>query len=437
MKKSYLLLLVSLISVLSGCVTNPMTGRSQLTLISEDSVLNRSASMYSDMVASLDEKGKISADAAVIKRVKGVTNRLVERAVLYRPETSKWDWQVNVVDEPEIVNASCMPGGKMVLYTGFINKLNPSDDELAQVMGHEISHALANHGVEKMSNQILGQIIVATATVAVAASQGSNNQQVRTVETAGALAAAAFITLPNSRSAETEADKLGIELAAQAGFDPAAAVSLWHKMAEESGQKSRGDFWSTHPSPPNRIDALTALQEPMNKIYLARKDIYTADYVAKYDFVKMGGEPFSDSSNVRVINEGEAKSSLAADAFVADPTQTLAFYSSEYDAFQNGTTELSCTSCGFKFYRKQTSLKALYDQQDWRGLAQEVMDINYSFDLSYLYLGFAAEGLGLTEPAKHYFEKAVALAETKEFSCAGAKFIKCDAFNVKALASKR
>lgn len=216
--------------VLSGCVTNPMTGRNQLALVSEDAAINKSTSMYTDMVAALDEKGKISQDAALIKRVGGITNRLVERAILYRPETSKWNWQVNVVDDTENVNASCMPGGKMILYTGLIDKIEPSDDELAQVMGHEISHALANHGAEKMSNQILGNIAVAVATVAVVASDKSTNQNQRNqnqqnATSASALAAAAFITLPNSRGAETESDKLGIELAAQAGYDPAAAIT--------------------------------------------------------------------------------------------------------------------------------------------------------------------------------------------------------------------
>jgi Zn-dependent protease with chaperone function len=433
MNKIYLLSFFLLSSILSGCVTNPMTGRSQLSLISEDSVINKSASMYSDMVIDLDKKGKISQDDELIKRVQGITNRLVERAILYRPETSNWDWQVNVVDEPEIVNASCMPGGKMVLYTGLINKIEPSDDELAQVMGHEISHALANHGAEKMSNQILGKIAVAAVAVAVATQQGSNNQSVRTAETAGSLAAAAFITLPNSRGAETEADKLGIELAAQAGYDPAAAITLWHKMADESGQKSRGDFWSTHPSPPNRIEALTTLQEPMNKIYLARRDVYNETYIAKHQYVKMGGQPFANSSNVTILNEGAT--SLTTNEYI-DPTQALAFYSPEYQAFQDGTLELTCTNCGFNFYRNQSEFKILYDKKDWRGLVQNITKSNYQFDLAYLYLGFAAEGLGLIEPAKKYFTKALELSSTEDFSCADAKFIKCNNFDVKSLANK-
>jgi hypothetical protein len=208
---------------------------------------------------------------------------------------------------------------------------------------------------------------------------------------------------------------------------------LWQKMAEESGQKSRGDFWSTHPSPPNRIDELTDLQEPMNKIYQARKDSYTADYVAAHQFVKMGGEPFANSTNVRLIKEGE--STLAADVYV-DPTQALAFYSEEYDAFKDGRLELECTNCGFSFYRNQSELNSLYEKQDWRGLAKKVTDINYKFDLSYLYLAFAAEGLGLMDVAKSYYAKALELSNTIDFSCADAKFIKCNGFDVKDLVNK-
>ena len=434
MKILSLVIQIFVVLALNGCVTNPMTGRSQLALISEESVIEKSTSMYTDMVSALDEKGKISTDEVLKNRVAVMTNRLVERAILYRPETAKWNWQVNVVDDPEVVNASCMPGGKMVLYTGLINKIQPTDDELAQVMGHEISHALANHGVEKMSNQILGRIAVAAVGVAVASSEGSNTHSVRTAQQLGSVAAAAFITLPNSRGAESEADKLGLEIAAQAGYDPAAAITLWGKMAEVSGQKSRGDFWSTHPSPPNRIDSLNALQEPMQKIFASRKGIYNSEYVAQHQYVKMGGDDFADSSNVRIVTEGET--SLQASPYV-DPTQALAFYSPTYEAFQNGTLELDCKNCGFKFYSNQSELKSLYEKQDWRGLAQEVSDINYNFDLSYLYLGLSAEGLGLIESAKNYFIKAIELSKNTELSCSGGKFIKCNDFDVSNLAASK
>lgn len=439
MKKYLTLSFLLLSSIISGCATNSMTGRSQLTLVSESSVMNKSASMYTAMVESYDKKGKISSDAATIERVQKITNRLVDRAVLYRPETKKWQWQVNVLEDPEVINASCMPGGKMVLYTGLLEKVQPTDDELAQVMGHEISHALANHGVEKMSVQLLGQIAVAVVAVGAAASDRSPNQNQRyqnqqAVQNASALAAAAFITLPNSRGAETEADKLGIELAAQAGYDPQAAVSLWHKMSEASGQKSKGDFWSTHPSPPNRIEALTALQEPMNKIYDQRKVIYTADYKPSYLYVKMGSAEFASSSNVRVVTNGE--SSLLDDTSI-DSGKALAFYSPEYEAFKAGSLELKCTSCGLKFFFKQSDLKKLYDHQDWRGLQQAVTKLDYKIDLAYLYLGFAAEGLGLNESSKQYYQKAAELSDTTEFSCAKAKMVKCNDFDVKTLASSK
>ncbi len=221
MSKKFLAALIVVSIMLPGCATNAMTGRSQLSLVSESTVISRSTIMYDSMVDSYEKKGKISNDPVVNERVQKITNRLVERAILYRPETKDWQWQVSVIEDPAI-NAACMPGGKMVVFTGLLEKVQPTDDELAQVMGHEISHALANHGAEKMSNQIIGQVLVGVVVVAVAASdrsqsQNQRNQNQRAAGNVSALAAAAFITLPNSRGAETEADKLGIELAAQAG----------------------------------------------------------------------------------------------------------------------------------------------------------------------------------------------------------------------------
>ncbi len=267
--QKYSVCFIALVSLLiSGCATNNMTGRSQLILVSEAAAINKSSSLYSSMIDAFDKDSKLSANTEVNDRVLKITNRLVEKAVLYKPDAQKWKWQVNVIESEEI-NAFCMAGGKMAVYTGLLEKVNPNDDELAQVMGHEIAHALANHTAEKMSVDILTKIAVATATVAVATS-GSGSQQQRNnnanaAQNVAILAGAAFVTLPNSRGAETEADKLGIEIAAQAGYNPAASITLWEKMMEATGNKTKGDFLSTHPSPPNRIAALQTLQEPCLK----------------------------------------------------------------------------------------------------------------------------------------------------------------------------
>lgn len=436
MNKILLMVFVVLSVTLSGCATNSMTGRSQLMIVSESAAINKSSSLYESMIDAYDKKNKVSNDDAVNERVQKITNRLVERAVLYKPDSQKWKWQVNVIESDE-VNAFCMAGGKMAVYTGLLDKLQPTDDELAQVMGHEISHALANHTAEKMSVDILTKVAVAAVTVAVVASDQSGNQNQRqqnmnTTQDLAILAGAAFVTLPNSRGAETEADKLGIELAAQAGYDPQSAITLWEKMMAETGNKSKGDFMSTHPSPPNRIEAFRTLQEPMQKIYKERVPLY-ADYKPAYQYVRTAKDSAGfSSSNVRVIDE---KAPLV-EAPALDATQAMAFYSPSYESFKQGTLELSCKNCSLKFYLNHSDFEKLQEKQDWRGLAQNVIKVGYEFDLSYYYLGVAAKGLGLAEPAKMYFRKAKALSETVDSSCAHAKMIKCNGVDVSTLADE-
>jgi predicted Zn-dependent protease len=234
-------------------------------LVSEQSAIAQSESAYSSLIAGLGESGQLSKDKKLIARVQKITDRLITEAVSYRSETKDWKWSIEVIDEPETVNAFCMAGGKMAIYTGLINKVEPTDDEIAQVMGHEISHALASHSAEKMSVRLAAEL----AVVAVTATANQENKQV--ANDVSSLAALALITLPNSREAESEADRIGIELAAKAGYDPHAAVTLWEKMMKATGQKSRFDFLSTHPASPKRVEALAALESKMNPIYEAWK----------------------------------------------------------------------------------------------------------------------------------------------------------------------
>jgi predicted Zn-dependent protease len=178
-----------------------------------------------------------------------------------RPETAKWDWSVQVIDEPKTVNAWCMAGGRMAIYTGLIQKIDPTDDELAQVMAHEIAHALANHTAERMS--------VAMASQAGVLAAGILSDQPGQTMVLAATAAKLAVDLPNSRTAETEADRIGIELAAKAGFDPRAAVTLWQKMGAVGGGKAPPAFLSTHPSDTQRKDRLNALVPKMLPYYQA------------------------------------------------------------------------------------------------------------------------------------------------------------------------
>ena len=159
-----------------------------------------------------------------------------------------------LVDDPEMVNAWCMAGGRMAIYSGLVSKLDPSDDELAHVLGHEISHAIANHSAEQMSLAILQGL----AVTAIEIETGD-----RGTAAAADMLATVALDLPNSRGAEHEADQLGMELAYKAGYEPAAAVTLWDKMRAEGGGAGVPQFLSTHPDPDNRAARLAI--QPINR----------------------------------------------------------------------------------------------------------------------------------------------------------------------------
>lgn len=254
---------------LSACATSP-TGRSQLMLISPEQAISSSREAYVQTLLPLEKEGKIDSDAATSKRIRLITGRIISQATILYPHTRDWEWSVKVIDDPKIVNAWCMAGGKMAIYTGLINKLEASDDEIAQVMGHEISHALANHTAERISIALAAQL--GLAGVAVAA---NDNKYKGAILAGSSLAAATAITLPNSRTSESEADRMGIELAARAGYDPRSAATLWSKMAKVSGN-GPPQFLSTHPSPTNRQKELKILAEQMMVFYLdkSKRPVY-------------------------------------------------------------------------------------------------------------------------------------------------------------------
>ncbi len=249
-------LLALVVALLAACATSP-TGRKQLMLVSEESAIASSKQAYVSTVQELHQEGKLSTDPALINRVKTITGRLITEAIAMRPDSADWEWSVVVVEEEE-VNAWCMAGGRMALYTGLVEKIQPTDDELAQVMGHEIAHALANHSAEKMSVKMASSLGVAAVGIF------ADNKAIAT--SGAALAAVYAVNMPNSRSAETEADRIGIELAAKAGYDPRAAATLWAKMAKEGGA-SPPQFLSTHPDPANRQKKLAELEPEMMPYY--------------------------------------------------------------------------------------------------------------------------------------------------------------------------
>jgi len=246
--------------LVAACATSP-TGRKQLMIVSENQAIVASRQAYMQEMGKYKKQGKLVTDPKVLNRVKVITERLVAQAVKVRPDSAKWEWTVEVVDDPQNVNAWCMAGGRMAIYTGLILKVDPTDAELAQVMGHEIAHALANHTAERMSVAMASQVGVLAAGILL--------DQSATTIAAGAAAAQVAVNLPNSRTAETEADRIGIELAAKAGYDPHAAVTLWQKMAAVGGGKAPPQFLSTHPSDAQRQQALAKLVPQMMPYYKA------------------------------------------------------------------------------------------------------------------------------------------------------------------------
>lgn len=242
-------------ALLAACETNPVSGRQQLVLVSESEAQQASAQAYAQTLSDAQGKGRLNTDAALNARVRRITDRLVVQAGNMYPPSRSWKWSIAVIDEPKI-NAWAMPGGKMAIYTGIIEKLSLSDDEIAQIMGHEISHAILGHGRERMSRAMATQGGLQLGSVLAG----------RDLTALGPVATVA-LNLPNSRNAESEADRYGIELAARAGYDPRAAVTLWEKMIRATSGNQPPQFLSTHPNPDNRIQTLQALVPRMMPIY--------------------------------------------------------------------------------------------------------------------------------------------------------------------------
>lgn len=241
MQRLFLLLITA--TLIAACATSP-TGRRQLMLISPEAAIVESRTAYLSTVSELGKADKLADDPKLASRVANITGRVVSIAIEEYPHAANWEWSVAIVDDDETVNAWCMAGGRMAVYTGLFKKLQLTDAEFAQIMGHEIAHALANHTAERMSRAMattLGVVAVGTMSDNPNLAMGS-----------AALAAKLALELPNSRIAESEADQIGMELATRAGFDPDAAVSLWEKMGKAGGGSRPPEFLSTHPAPENR-----------------------------------------------------------------------------------------------------------------------------------------------------------------------------------------
>lgn len=226
-------------------------------LVNRDALNKQAASQYRQVVNTAEQKKALNVDHVQTERVRRIAARLTPTVAAFRPDAVGWHWEVNVLTSKE-VNAWCMPGGKIAVYSGLIDQLKITDDELAAVMGHEIAHALREHAWERASQAMNAQIGLTVIGIALGAS-GS------TMDMAG-MAYQAMFALPNSREQETEADRIGVELAARAGYDPRAAISLWDKMGRLSGN-SQPQWLSTHPSQASRQKDLAVYSEKVMPLY--------------------------------------------------------------------------------------------------------------------------------------------------------------------------
>ena len=256
------------VALVSGCQTVETTksgvvgvDREQRMAVSAEDVNAGAVKAYAQMMVEAKKKGILDQDPATVKRVQDITRRLVAHATAFRPDAAKWPWEVHVITLDE-VNAWCMPAGKMAIYTGLIQKLKATDDEIAAVMGHEIAHALREHARERISRQMGTQAAVGIAGALLGI--GELGQSV-----AGTVADVT-LNLPNSRLHETESDRIGVELAARAGFDPRAAVTLWEKMGKVAGGSQPPKWLSTHPPHQDRIEDLRVYSEKVMPLYAAK-----------------------------------------------------------------------------------------------------------------------------------------------------------------------
>jgi predicted Zn-dependent protease len=237
--------------------------KQQMTsLVSEKEIEQQASQEYGQLMAQAQKKGLLNQNPQQLQRVRATAQRLIPQVTVFRPDATTWKWEANVLTSKD-VNAWCMPGGKIAVYTGLIERLNVTDDELAAVMGHEIAHALREHARERIGRQMATQTGTAIGAAALEIFTGVRLDP----NLAGTVSQAVFV-LPNSREAEQEADRIGVELAARAGYDPRAAVTLWQKMGKLGGN-APPEWLSTHPSNETRLKDLEVYAQKVMPLYQA------------------------------------------------------------------------------------------------------------------------------------------------------------------------
>jgi Zn-dependent protease with chaperone function len=261
-------LAVAAISALVACASTTDKGtvgadRRQLLLVSEPQVADMANKAYARVLNEARKAGTLNTDVAQLKRVREIAAKLIPQVKVFRPDAINWRWETNVITA-DTLNAWCMHGGKIAVYTGIITKLNLTDDELAAIIGHEMAHALREHSREQISQGMAATLALNIGTSLLGlGSLGNNIAQ---------LGSDLMLKLPNSRTHETEADRMGVELAARAGYDPRAAISLWRKMGALSPNNGQPSWLSTHPSGEARIADLEVYAAKVVPLFRAAKE---------------------------------------------------------------------------------------------------------------------------------------------------------------------
>lgn len=473
------------VAILSGCATNAVTGRQQFNMVSEQAAISNGKAGYSKIIEKYEKDGKLVKEGQTVERVTLIANRLIDQAVKIYPSSSDWAWDIQVLDDSS-PNAWCLPGGKMAIHTGIIDNLSLTDDEIAAIVGHEIAHALVGHGAERQSIQMASGL--ATALLAVAL--GQTNQEREAIYSVTSVASALAITLPYSRDHESEADRVGIEIAARAGFDPAAAVSLWKKMGKHSGSTGGTDFFSTHPSSQKRQEELARLEPSMRPLmrdaiaqridlnapnpwvsnssnsyasfsrstYLASiSPLQLITHVNNFEKERLGAsntevavttEPQPSVLQV-VSNEKQAVKESASgvvDALVISSAPApSALNAGEPPGSASSTKplpapakslkeiQLTCESnCPEMTTSNSAKLRYAIEQRNWALVYNTIQTMNAKADSAYYWLGKAALELGDSRLAISYFNTAQSLSKQQRFSCDHQGALPCFGANIQA-----
>ena len=254
-----------IVLAITGCSYHSSTNqgsigvkRKQFMMLSSSEINNGASLAYTKVLTDSNKKYTLNKDKKTLKRLRDILNRLIPHTTIFKPNALSWKWEVNLI-QSEQLNAWCMPGGKIAFYSGIIKKLKLTDNEIAAIMGHEMSHALREHSREQVSRRQATQmtITLASALLKLDNSVSKISNQVADVT----------LNLPNSREAEREADRMGVELAARAGYNPKAAIKVWSKMAKLSKTNSI-EVLSTHPIHENRIADLRLYAKIVEPLYV-------------------------------------------------------------------------------------------------------------------------------------------------------------------------